>query len=243
MGENSKIEWCSHTWNPWIGCTQVSPACDRCYAMVMMDHRYGRVRWGAGEDRQRTSAHNWNEPLRWNRAAAKAGRVDTVFCLSLGDFWDNEVNPIWRREAKAVMEATPNLLYLILSKRIDNAITMCDPARGNGPLPANAALGSTMVTQEEWDRDLPKLKEAGRALGARFTFASVEPMLERIKPAEFPDWVIVGGESGKEPRMMHPDWARHMRDYCAKVAVPFFFKQMTGKAPIPDDLMVRQFPH
>lgn len=243
MGENSKIEWTVHTWNPWIGCTQVGPACDRCYAMVMMDQRYGRVTWGAGEDRSRTSEQNWKMPLRWDKAAAAAGRIDTVFCLSLGDFWDNEVNPIWRREAKTTMQATPHLLYLILSKRIGNAIKMCDPLSANSPLPDNAAIGSTMVTQEEWDRDLPKLIEAGRVLGARFTFASVEPMLERIRPKQFPDWVIVGGESGREPRYMHPDWARYMRDDCAKAGVSFFMKQMTAKAPIPNDLMVREFPN
>lgn len=243
MAENSKIEWCDHTWNPWIGCTQVGPACDDCYAMVMMDHRYHRVRWGAGEDRARTSAQNWKEPARLDRAAAKAGRIDTVFCLSLGDIWDNEVDPLWRHQAMVVMESTPNLLYLLLSKRIGNAIKMCDPLAACPLLPRNAALGATMVTQEEWDRDLPKLKEAKRILGAQFIFASVEPMLEPIKPrGEFPDWVIVGGESGRAPREMNPQWARDMRDDCAKSGVPFFFKQMTGKKPIPDDLMIRQFP-
>lgn len=243
MAENSKIEWTVHTWNPWMGCTQVSPACDDCYAMVMMDGWLGKVRWGAGEDRKRTSEANWKMPFRWDKAARKAGRIDTVFCLSLGDIWDNEVSPIWRREAKAVMEATPNLLYLLLSKRIGNAIKMCDPRAGNACLPLNAALGATMVTQEEWDRDLPKLKEAGRALGARFTFASVEPMLERIYTRNnLPDWVIVGGESGRNPREMNPDWARYMRDECATAGVPYFFKQMTGKKSIPPDLMVREFP-
>lgn len=243
MAENSKIEWCVHTWNPWIGCTQVSPACDRCYAMVMMDHRYGTVKWGAGEDRKRTAPANWKMPFRWNRAADAAGRVDTVFCLSLGDIWDNEVDPLWRSQAIEVMEATPNLLYLLLSKRIGNAIKMCDPARGNRCLPRNAALGATMIDQEEWDRDEPKLREAGRVLGACFTFASVEPMLERIFTRNnLPGWVIVGGESGHGAREMHPDWARYMRDECRTAGVPFFMKQMTGKKPIPPDLMVRQFP-
>lgn len=243
MAENSKIEWTVHTWNPWIGCTQVSPACDRCYAMVMMDHRYGRVKWGVGEDRARTSEQNWNMPKRWNRAAAAAGRVDTVFCLSLGDIWDNEVDPLWRQQAIDVMEQTPSLLYLLLSKRVGNAVKMCDPDRGNRCLPRNAALGATMIDQEEWDRDLPKLKEAGRVLGARFTFASVEPMLGRIFTRNnLPDWVIVGGESGHQPREMDPAWARYMRDECRVANVPFFMKQMTAKKPIPADLLVRQFP-
>lgn len=243
MAENSKIEWTVHTWNPWMGCTQVSPACDDCYAMVMMDHRYGKVRWGAGEDRIRTSASNWQMPYRWDRAAAKAGRVDTVFCLSLGDIWDNEVDPLWRHQAFDVMRETPNLLYLLLSKRIGNAEKMCDPMAGNRMLPPNCALGATFCNQEEYDRDRIKLKAAGAALGAKFTFASIEPMLGPvILDSNAPYWIICGGESGKSPRYMEPQWARDLRDGSARLGRKFFMKQMTGKKPIPDDLMVRQFP-
>lgn len=226
MTEFTKIEWCTHTWNPWFGCTKVSPACDHCYAEGLMDIRYGRVRWGAGEDRVRTSVANRKEPMKWSRAAAAAGRIDTVFTLSLGDIWDKEVDPRWRHDAFDVMEDTPHLLYLLLSKRIGNAIRMCDPMAGNRCLPRNAALGATMVNQPEWDRDLPKLKEAGERLGARFTFASVEPMLGPIEArGDLPDWVIVGGESGPGARPMHLDWARSLRDQCADAGVPFFFKQ------------------
>jgi protein gp37 len=245
MAENSKIEWTVHTWNPWIGCTQVGPPCDHCYAMVMMDHRYGKVKWGAGEDRKRTAPSNWKMPLRWDRAAAAAGRIDTVFCLSLGDIWDNEVDPLWRHQAFDVMRQTPNLLYLLLSKRIGNAVKMCS-VEANGSmaaLPENAALGATFGDQEEYDRDRIKLKEAGAMLGARFTFASIEPMLGPvILDKNAPDWIICGGESGHSPREMDPQWARDLRDASKRFGRAFFMKQMTGKKPIPDDLMVRQFP-
>jgi protein gp37 len=251
MAENTKIEWCDHTWNPWIGCTQVSPACDHCYAMTMMDHRYGRARWGAGEDRVRTSANNWNDPLRWERRAAASGRIETVFCLSLGDIWDNEVDPIWRRDAFAMMERTPHLLYLLLSKRVGNAVGMCNPMKGLDRLPPNAALGATMVNQEEWDRDIPKLVEATERLGARFSFVSVEPMLGPINmhtsvcratgscgccPACLGtvDWVICGGESGPGARAVHPDWVRGLRDQCARTNAPFFFKQWGDWVPAPE---------
>jgi protein gp37 len=243
VAENSKIEWTDHTWNPWIGCTKVGPPCDNCYAEDMMDKRYGRVRWGSGEDRVRTSASNWNEPLRWDRAAAASGRKAKVFCLSLGDIWDNEVDPLWRRQAFEVMERTPNLIYLLLSKRIGNAERMCDPCAGNPLLPRNAALGATMGNQEEYDRDRMKLKHVGEVLGALFTFASIEPMLGPIiLDSNAPDWIIVGGESGRNARMMDPRWARDLRDGSARFGRKFFMKQMTRKEPIPPDLMVRQFP-
>lgn len=241
MAENSKIEWCDHSWNPWIGCSKVSPACDFCYAEELMDTRYGRVEWGG--DRVRTAASTWAQPLKWDRQAAAAGKIATVFCLSLGDIWDKDVEPLWRRDAFAVMERTPNLLYLLLSKRIGNARKMCDPGACNPCLPRNAALGATMVNQDEWDRDLPKLLEAGESLGAAFAFASVEPMLGPIVMDDAcPDWVICGGESGRFARDMPEWWAGTLRDQTQRRGKAFFMKQMTRKAPIPPHLMVRQFP-
>jgi protein gp37 len=203
----------------------------------MMDTRYGRVRWGAGEERVRTSEGNWKLPFKWDRLAAADGRIDSVFCLSLGDIWDNEVDPIWRADAIDVMRRTPNLLYLLLSKRIGNAEKMVDR------LPPNCALGATMANQEEWDRDRLKLKHAAEALGAAFTFASVEPMLGPIiMDGWCPDWVICGGESGRGARDMPVHWAESLRDQVAARGKAFFFKQMTHKAPIPPHLMIRQFP-
>jgi protein gp37 len=241
MAENTKIEWCRHTWNPWFGCTEVSPACDHCYARVMMADRYGRVEWGPGKPRVRTSESNWKLPHRWNKAAAAAGEKHTVFCLSLGDIWDKEVDQAWRADAFAVMRATPNLIYLLLSKRIGNAVVMAESAGG---LPRNAALGATMVNQQEWDRDSAKLRHAAASLGAMFTFASVEPMLERIWiPDWCPDWVICGGESGPGARDMSERWAYGLMVQTIKGhGKAFFMKQMARKAPIPPDLLVRQFP-
>ena len=77
--KNSSIEWTHHTFNPWIGCTQVSPACDHCYAMTMMDHRYHRVEWGAGKLRVRTSREYWRQPLRRHRDALAQGIRERVF--------------------------------------------------------------------------------------------------------------------------------------------------------------------
>lgn len=241
--ENSKIEWTRHTWNPWIGCTEVSPACDHCYARVLMADRYGRVEWGAGQDRVRTSEANRKLPYRWNRAAAAAGERHTVFCLSLGDIWDREIDPVWRFHTIDTMHKTPNLIYLLLSKRIGNAVKMCDPLAGDLMLPPNAALGATMINQAEWDRDAEKLNEAAATLGALFTFASVEPMLGPIQIKGFcPDWVICGGESGPNARDMPEEWALNLKAQVEERGKAFFMKQMARKAPIPEQLMVRSFP-
>lgn len=128
MAENSAIEWCDHTFNPWIGCTKVGPGCDHCYAEHLMDTRYGRVQWGAGNPRSRTSAANWTLPEKWNRDAAAfmaaRGRRQRVFCASLADVFDNEVINDWRVDLFRLIAATPNLDWLLLTKRIGNAKPM-----------------------------------------------------------------------------------------------------------------------
>lgn len=243
MAENSKIEWTDHTFNPWIGCTKVSPGCDGCYAENLMDKRYGRVSWGAGEDRQRTSVGNWRKPLQWNKAA-----TDTtyVFCASLADVFDNEVDALWRYDLFKLIESTPNLTWLLLTKRIGNVRKMTDPMLGNRPLPANAAIGATMVNQEEYDRDRMKLHEVKVSCGPLFTFGSFEPLLGQVILDRYaPDWVIAGGETDQgshKARFTDPAWYRGLRDGAARFNRSFFMKQMTNKGPIPDDLLVREWP-
>jgi hypothetical protein len=92
--ERTEISWAHSTFNPWIGCTRVSPGCDNCYAATLMDDRYGRVKWGAGEARSRTKT--WDQPKRWNKLAAASGKPWRVFCASLADVFDNEVPDEWR---------------------------------------------------------------------------------------------------------------------------------------------------
>lgn len=104
-------------------------------------------------------------------------------------------------------------------------------------------MGATLVTQLEWDRDTPKLRKAGEQLGALFTFASVEPMLEGITIKGWcPDWVICGGESGPGARWMDHFWAHQLKDQVVAAGSAFFMKQMTNRKPIPESLMVRQLP-
>lgn len=246
MAENSKIEWTTHTFNPWIGCMKVGPGCDGCYAENLMDHRYGRARWGAGEDRVRTSAGNWRKPVAWNREAIAKGTHPYVFCASLADVFDNEVEEMWRDDLFRLIEATPALTWLLLTKRIGNVLKMTEPNRGCKLIPPNAAIGATMVNQEEYDRDRMKLWEVKEARAPAFTFGSFEPLLGRIiLDKHAPDWVIVGGETDQgahKARHADPDWFRSLRDQSRELSRAFFMKQMTRKAPIPDDLLVREWP-
>ncbi len=227
MGETTKIEWADHTFNPWIGCTKVGAPCDNCYAEALMDLRYGRVEWGPHGERSRTAPGTWAQMRKWNKAAALAGTRPFVFSLSLGDIWDNQVDPAWRRDAFDLARECPNLVMLYLSKRIGNAVKM---ARDAGGLPPNAALGSTFGDQRDYDRDRITLRDAARATGALFTFGSFEPLLGPvILDKNAPDWIIVGGESGKSARPMQLEWARSLRRQASELGRVFNFKQVGGR--------------
>ncbi|ASW06258.1 DUF5131 family protein [Rhizobium sp. 11515TR] len=246
MAENSKIEWTDHTFNPWIGCTKVSPACDGCYAENLMANRYQRVQWGPGEDRQRTGEANWRKPIAWNKAAQAAGMRPFVFCSSLADVFDNEVDEKWRYDLMNLIEATPNLIWLLLTKRIGNVVRMTDPARGHRMLPRNVAIGATIANDEEYERDSGKLWAVKQTLEPLFTFGSFEPLLGRVTLGQFaPDWIIAGGETDQgshKARETPTEHFRHLRDKSREFGRAFFMKQMTRKAPIPDDLLIRQWP-
>jgi protein gp37 len=237
MGENSKIEWTDHTFNPWIGCQKVSAACDNCYAEAMMDHRYGRVQWGPKGERVRTSVDNWRKPLQWNRAAAATGVRYRVFCASLADVFDNQVPAEWRADLFDLIARTPNLTWLLLTKRPENIAAML-PAALNW---SNVWLGTSVEDQKAADHRVPILREQRPRVAG--LFLSCEPLLGPIdferggfalhRPLTSPqgrkypgiDWIIVGGETGKGARPMDPEWVRKIRDDCRAAGVPFFMKQ------------------
>lgn len=259
MADNTNIEWATHTFNPWEGCTKVGPGCDHCYAEVRNARYAGSnsVNWGPGAPRRRTSVANWKNPLRWNANAAEFfsqhGHRQRVFCASLADVFDNEVDPQWRIDLFELIKATPNLDWLLLTKRIDNVSRMVELTG----LPKNVWLGATICDQEEADRDIPKLI----AINAKVRFLSMEPLLGPVSlrwmnafPENAPntalnphnpegvtnhldglrrlDWIIVGGESGPHARPMHPHWAQTIRDQCAAAGVPFLFKQWGEYKPV-----------
>ncbi|RMC33767.1 DUF5131 family protein [Paracoccus alkanivorans] len=258
MAENSKIEWTHHTFNPWIGCQKVGPGCDHCYAEAMMDTRYGRVEWGPHGERKCTSQANWRKPLAWDRAAAAAGERKRVFCASLADVFDNAVPTEWRRDLWELIVQTPNLDWMLLTKRPGNIANMLPVPFDFERLYPNVWLGCTVTDQAEADRDIPKLL----AVPAAVRFLSMEPLLGQVDLRHWIgvqpilpgvsthlstdgyerqdigggiidglDLVIVGGESGPGARPIHPAWARSLRDQCQAASVAFHFKQWGEWAP------------
>jgi protein gp37 len=231
MAENSKIEWTHHTFNPWIGCTKVSPGCANCYAETLMDTRYGRVQWGKGKPRSRTAADNWRKPKQWNKAAT--GERQRVFCASLADWMDDEVPIEWLQDLLAVIDDCKNLDWLLLTKRPENIYPrMMAAMNGNFDRLRTFAehmphvwLGTSAEDQQRWDSRLLSLTP----IKASVHFVSAEPLLGPIDMGAFtPDWLIVGGESGPGARPMESAWVEALRDQANERGTGYHFKQWGG---------------
>lgn len=240
MGADTKIEWADHTFNPWIGCTRISngrdpSACDNCYAESLA-RRYGWAKWGPGEPRRFAAASTWKHPRKWDRDAKAAGVRRRVFCASLADVFDAEVDDDWRIMLLEEILATPNLDWLLLTKRPQVAKKFFDDI-----VPRNVWLGTTVESQAMADLRIPTLL----SVPAPVHFLSCEPLLGpvdltrwldrtvngRYHAEPILDWIIAGGESGPKARPSHPDWFRALRDQCAAAGVPYFFKQWGEWAP------------
>lgn len=219
MSAGTSIEWADHTFNPWWGCSRVSPGCENCYAEKWAK-RFG-VKWGVHEARRTFDAKHWAEPVKWNAAAGKAGRRDRVFCASMADVFDDhaplsEYERLWR-----LIEVTPHLNWLLLTKRPQRFLVHLGDLAKTHP---NVWLGVTVEDQRRADERMPLLVKQSAAR----KFVSYEPALGPVNlepwAAQF-DWVITGAESGPGARPFDENWARSMRDWCTKTGTFFFYKQ------------------
>jgi protein gp37 len=176
----TKIEWTAtvlpdgttlpgFSFNPWVGCQAVSDACAHCYAEATVK-RFG----GDFAVRRRTTPSNWRQPLKWNDAARAAGVRRKVFCASMADVFDNQVPDEWRMDLWAMIAGTPQLDWLVLTKRPQNIAKMMAqrwPRRWD-----NLWLGTTVENQTEADRRIPHLLAAPAAVH----FLSCEPLLSAV---------------------------------------------------------------
>jgi len=254
MGDTTKIAWTDSTFNPWWGCTKVSPGCDNCYAEAL-DARWGEPHWGKKVPRRVFGDKHWNEPFKWNRDAQAAGVQRKVFCASMADVMDDEAPEGQRERLWELIDRTPYLIWQLLTKR---------PQRYNRYLPQSFAhnnvwLGMSAENQEFYDVRWPALRLV--ALDYELvSFVSYEPALGPLSmdkwaenapnddAADFPDWLICGGESGNGRRLMEQTWAEKLHEEATHAGVKFFMKQLSARTPeegaklIPAHLLIREFP-
>lgn len=139
MGKTTGIAWCHHTFNPWWGCVEVSPGCDRCYAREWAK-RTGHAVWGTDAPRRSFGDKHWREPLKWYRAALQAGERRRVFCASMAD----------------VLERCPGLAGARLDEERKRLWDLIRETKGLGPLSSTVDMGLDwlLLTKRARDWDL-----------------------------------------------------------------------------------------
>lgn len=236
MSAHTSIAWCRHTFNPWWGCEKVSPGCANCYAETFAKRTGNRV-WGKDAPRRFFGKKHWNEPRAWNAAAEKAGERRRVFCASMADvFEDNEGLVPWRAKLWTLIDETPALDWLLLTKRPENVLDMV-PIGWLADWPANVWMGITAEDQAHADLRVPILQR----IPAHTRFVSAEPLLERIEPSGFIDWWIIGGESGPRARPCDVRWIEYMIERCHDSGTRCFVKQV-GSHPIGKIFACAEYP-
>jgi protein gp37 len=227
MADGSSIEWTEATWNPTTGCDRISSGCDNCYALTLAKRlkAMGNPRYQADGD-SRTSGPGFaitehpstlDIPRRWS-----APRL--IFVNSMSDLFHARVSSSFIRDVFQVMEETPRHTYQLLTKRPRRAARMAAELTW----PSNVWLGVSVETAEQLWRldDLRQVPAATR-------FVSAEPLLGSLAGLnlEGMHWLIAGGESGPNHRLLDVRWVRELRDACREHGVAFFFKQWGGRTP------------
>ena len=277
MGIQTKIEWADHTWNPWRGCTKVSAGCTNCYAEKQAKRNPAVLgEWGPNGTRAVAAEQYWHLPAAWNRKAEAneswhAANATTdpprprVFCGSLMDIFEDrpDLQP-WRERVFETIDATPNLDWLLVTKRPENIQRMwCSHINTDGKPPSqlyreNVWLLTSVENQEMADQRIPQLLKC-RALSPVLGL-SCEPLLGpldlsqwlncehsrryedvvcpacgRVNNGNRLDWAIAGGESGPNARPCEVAWIRSIVAQCKAASVPCFVKQLGARIGVAND--------
>lgn len=243
MAENTGIEWATHSWNPWWGCQRVSPGCERCYAETLAVVRRKLPIWGPPKttERKPMSEDYWKQPLRWERAAARTGERPRVFPSMCDPFEDHYQVVPWRARFFELIEATPHVYWLLLTKRPENVLAFA-PASWRPRFPSNVWVGTSAEDQEWYERRIGHLAR----IPADVRFVSAEPLLGPIDfgflgtvPADWGvgyrpvgdivSWVIFGGESGTNARRLNVEWIRDGVRQAKEAGVAAFVKQLGAR--------------
>lgn len=214
---NSSIEWTEMTWNPTTGCTKISAGCKFCYAEIMTRRlkAMGQEKYKDGFKIVRTHPDSLSIPYGWSTPK-------TVFVNSMSDLFHKDVPLSFIQEVFIVMRDNSHHTFQILTKRAER-LEELNPFLKWAP---NIWMGVSIENQSVISR-IAHLQNTN----AQIKFLSLEPLIGPLPSLNLKDidWVIVGGESGHNPRPMHPDWVLDIQAQCEKYDVAFFFKQWGGK--------------
>lgn len=259
MGEQTGISWCDSTANLWIGCQKVSEACDHCYAedlMATTGSRFKRVEWGPGGERSYCKS-GWADIKAWNARAKANGGLDPelgrrrrVFVNSLSDFFDSHPSVKWRGDAWHLIRRSPHVIFILVTKRPHLIRRVLPPFWKE--IAERVWILTTAENQEWANRRVTDLLGACCDITPPAVYGvSCEPLLGHVDltrietrvgtfnaleagslAAERLEWVIVGGESGKDARSPDPYAVRSLNDQCDKAGVAFHLKQWGEWGPV-----------
>lgn len=224
----TSIQWTDYTFNPWWGCTRVSPGCEHCYAETF-SHRLGLDVWGPTVGRRFFADPHWREPLTWAARRAKGDPRHRVFCASMADVFEDrdDLKPQRQRLFELILK-TPELTWQLLTKRPQNARRMVPESWERDGWPANVWFMFTAEDQENFDSRWPHVLTVG-AICKGLSYEPALGPLDLQRSLRHPrglDWVIVGGESGHGARPFDVAWARSTVRQCREAGVACFVKQM-----------------
>lgn len=228
MAKFSKIPWTDHTWSPWWGCTKVDRGCKNCYA-ESFSNRMGFKIWGQ-EPRRHMSSDHWEVPIRWNDYAALNHIQYKVFPSMCDPFEDRPELEAIRSRFWKLMKWTPNLQWLLLTKRPENIYYQ--------DLPPNAHVFASINDEASMHRiaEIRRRRSSSRIHG--LSIAPLTGPLTKLSRSDLYgiDWVLLEGETGHKAERMRGEWAQHVLNVCRDRNVPFFFKQWGDKATQEDKL-------
>ena len=232
LGQQSStgIAWTQATWNPLHGCAYASEGCRYCYAAKLMatrmrDRYPGLARRQATEDAKKPPYIFTNKILLDPKDLAEV-LVDKspkrYFVNSMSDLFHAGVPNQYIDAVFNVMEQAWWHQYQVLTKRPKRMAEYSQKRYADQQPPPHIWLGTTAENQEAYDERVEHLAATKTAV----RWLSCEPLIGAInlgRKRQF-DWIVVGGETGSK-RKMEKEWAASLRDQCAELNVPFFFKQ------------------
>ncbi|MBW4978299.1 phage Gp37/Gp68 family protein [Marinobacter adhaerens] len=243
MGQKTGIEWTESTWNPIRGCSRVSEGCRNCYAETVANRFKGPgepyegliAKGGQWNGEVKLVEHKLDEPCRWSKPRM-------IFVNSMSDLFHENVDFETIHRVMLVMQKAQHHTFQVLTKRPERMLRFfkwwggeCE--RSFPEVMPNVWLGVSVEDQATADERIPLLLDTPAAV----RWISAEPLLGPVDLSSLPypckvkgniHWVVVGGESGRNARPMHPDWARSIRDQCQTAGVPFLFKQWGEWLPV-----------
>jgi len=215
--KNNFLEEIMSTWNPWRGCHRKSEGCEHCYIFRANDRK--KV-----DTNIVYKTEEFDKPIKKDSKGnykIKSGQM--VYLCFNADFLVEDADE-WRSEVWDMIRTRSDLTFMFLTKRIERFnIGLPKDFDGNFN---HVIVCCTIENQERADERLPIFK----ALPIKHKMITIQPMLEKIDISKYLDddieYVVVGGESGKDVRPLDYEWVIDIRRQCIEANVSFDFRQL-----------------